>query len=61
LDHDPRISFAVLDTQTLAVNFFRANYDLEPATRAILESGMPEEIAWLVRSGARRIEEVQKP
>ncbi len=58
LDQDPRASFAMFDTDTLETSFHRIDYEIEEAMDAIIESGMPNEIAELIRHGARRIEEV---
>ncbi|MFZ6028884.1 MAG: metallophosphoesterase family protein [Chloroflexota bacterium] len=58
LDGDLRASYAILDTRQLKVDFLRVGYDVQAATQAIIDCGMPEEIAWMVRHGARRIEEV---
>jgi diadenosine tetraphosphatase ApaH/serine/threonine PP2A family protein phosphatase len=58
LDGDTRASYAVLETANRQVHFFRVAYDIEAAVRDIERSGMPLEIATLVRHGARRLEEV---
>lgn len=57
LDGDARASFAILNTQTLQTELFRVGYDLEAAVQAVLETGMPPEIATLLRYGLRRIED----
>lgn len=57
LDRDPRASFALLETQSMKTAFFRIAYDLEAAVQAVLNSGMPSEIATLLRFGLRRIED----
>jgi putative phosphoesterase len=57
LDGDPRASFALLETQSMRLEFFRISYDLEAAVQAVLNSGMPREIATLLRFGLRRIED----
>ncbi|MBN1312772.1 MAG: metallophosphoesterase family protein [Anaerolineae bacterium] len=61
LDGDVRAAYAILDTQEELVTFGRVAYDIEAATQAIAASDMPDEIAELVRCGARRIEEVNSP
>ena len=50
-DGDPRASYALLDTRTDSVQFARANYNIEAAARAIAVSGMPIEIAEMIRQG----------
>ena len=60
LDEDPRAAFAVLDTATLEVRQHRVNYDLRGAVRMIERSGMPPEIALLVKHGARRVEDLDR-
>lgn len=58
LDKDPRACFAIFDTETRQVSLRRLAYDIDGATRAILHTTMPPEIAQLIQSGARRWEEV---
>ena len=58
LNGDLRARGAILDTQNLAVDFLRVDYDVDAAVHSILQSGQPAEIATLVRHGARRLEEV---
>jgi predicted phosphodiesterase len=58
LDGDTQASYATLDTETLEVDLCGVTYDVEQAAQAIASSGMPAEIAALVRHGARRIEEI---
>lgn len=58
LDRDPRAAYAVLDLDHRRAEFYRVDYDLGAAVREIEDSGMPREIAALVRCGARRIEEI---
>jgi len=57
LDGDTRASFAILDTENLSVQHLRIEYDVERAAQAIAGSGMPREIAEMVRRGQRRVEE----
>jgi putative phosphoesterase len=61
LDGDVRASYAVLDTETLEVTHHRLEYDLAGAVCAIRDSGMPLEIARLVKHAARRIEQINEP
>jgi len=58
LDGDTRASYAILDTATRAAHIYRTTYAVEAAVQAIAKSGMPAQIAALVRHGARRIEEI---
>lgn len=58
LDGDTRASFAILETETLSVQHLRIEYEVERAARAIGGSGMPREIAEMVRRGLRRVEEL---
>lgn len=58
LDGDLRAAYAIFDTQTRQVELRRVDYNVEAAVRAIAQSGMPSEIATLMRHGAQRIEEV---
>lgn len=57
LDGDVRASCAVLDTQTRRVELRRVDYDVSAATGAIEAAGLPRELAALIKSGARRLEE----
>lgn len=57
LDLDPRASFAVLDLKTLKSNFYRVDYPVQEACAAIVERGMSQDIARLVRHGLRRIDQ----
>lgn len=58
LDGDPRLSYAVLETETLAVKHYRETYDLEAALTAIHLSSMPAGIGTLIQHAARRIEQL---
>ncbi len=58
LDGDVTASYAVLDTQSGVATIHRTPYDLDGAVAAIERSGMPVEIAALVRYGLRRLEEL---
>ncbi len=44
-DGDPRAAFAVYDSESNLVSFFRAPYDIERAQRRILDAGLPERLA----------------
>ncbi len=59
-DGDWRAGYALLDftTQTVDVEFVRVEYDLGAATRAILDSALPDEFAHYLASGGRRLEPV---
>jgi putative phosphoesterase len=61
LDGDTRAAYAILDTATRHVRLERIAYDVDAAVRAIETSGMPYEIATLIRHAARRLEEVPIP
>lgn len=41
-DGDPRLAFAVLDTDALLLEIIRIEYDVEAARNKIIEAGMPE-------------------
>ncbi|HEV8360692.1 MAG TPA: metallophosphoesterase family protein, partial [Candidatus Thermoplasmatota archaeon] len=41
-DGDPRASYAILDTATLATEFHRVDYDVDAAARAVREAGLPD-------------------
>jgi predicted phosphodiesterase len=41
-DHDPRASFALLDTETWQWVWHRVEYDIEAAERDIIAAGLPE-------------------
>ncbi|MFQ5712034.1 MAG: metallophosphoesterase family protein [Candidatus Geothermarchaeales archaeon] len=44
-DGDPRLSYAILDTTTLRVDFHRVEYDVSKTAKKILEAGLPEFLA----------------
>ena len=54
-DGDWRAGYALLsfDGPSVAVEFRRIDYDIHRATEAILESTLPHEFAWYLRSGGR--------
>jgi len=58
LDGDPRAAYAILQTTTRAVQLCRLAYNLPMAVQAILQSGMPLEVALLLQYGARRVEQL---
>lgn len=60
LDGDPGAQFAVLDTQTRLVRFYRIEYPIDQAVSAIRASGMPFVISDLVERGVARVEELTK-
>lgn len=61
LDGDTRASYAVLETDSLEVAHHRLEYDLASAVCAIQNSGMPIEIARLIKHAARRVEQIAQP
>ena len=56
-DGDWRAGYVLLtvDASGIAVEFRRVEYDVERAARAILESTLPREFAWYLRSGGRSL------
>ena len=50
-DHDPRASYAILDTGDLGVDIVRVEYDVEGAARAALDRGLPAKVAEMLRQG----------
>ena len=56
-DGDWRAGYALLsfDGPNIAVEFRRVDYDIHRATNAILESTLPHEFAWYLRSGGRSL------
>lgn len=56
-DGDWRAGYVVLSIEgaNVAVEFRRAEYDVERATNAILASTLPHEFAWFLRSGGRSL------
>lgn len=57
VDHDPRASYAVLDTSEFSVTLRRVEYDVEATVRALREKGLPENIALVIREGRSASEE----
>ncbi|MDW5563900.1 MAG: YfcE family phosphodiesterase [Methanomassiliicoccus sp.] len=57
VDHDPRASYAVLDTADFSVALHRIEYDVEATVRALKEKGLPEDVAKVVREGRSASEE----
>ena len=41
-DHDPRASFAILDTEAMTWAWHRVEYDIETVEQAIVTAGLPE-------------------
>lgn len=56
-DGDWRAGYVLLtaDEPGISVDFRRVEYDLERATQAILESTLPREFAWYLRSGGKSL------
>lgn len=56
-DGDWRAGYVVLTVRehALDVEFRRVEYDVERAARAILDSTLPDELAWYLRSGGRSL------
>jgi predicted phosphodiesterase len=56
-DGDWRAGYVVLSVATggVGVEFRRVHYDVERAATAILASGLPDELAWYLRSGGRSL------
>lgn len=57
LDGDVRAAYAILDTHTRVVDLRRIAYDVDAAAHAITSAGLPDELADMIRRGARRLEE----
>ena len=52
LDNDRRASYAILGTTNLDVEVRRVEYDLEAAAEAVIERGLPHEVARSLREAA---------
>lgn len=50
-DGDPRAAYAILDLNSLAVEQYRIDYDLESAVEGIVRNGLPEEFGQMLRYG----------
>ncbi len=50
-DHDPRASYAILDTGDFSITVHRVEYDVEAAISALLAKGLPETLAEVLRKG----------
>ncbi len=50
-DRDPRLCFAIFDTDTRDLEFIRAEYDIETAAQKILKSGLPGVLAERLKWG----------
>lgn len=57
VDHDPRASYAVLDTADLSVTLHRIEYDVEAAVRALREKGLPEDVVAVISEGRSAFED----
>ncbi|RKY99056.1 MAG: metallophosphoesterase [Candidatus Hydrothermota bacterium] len=44
-DHDPRASFAILDTDEMIFKIIRVEYDVEKASKKIINAGLPKFLA----------------
>lgn len=58
LDGDNRAAYAVLDTQDCTVELMRTSYEINIAIQAIVNGGMPVEVADLIFHAARRVEDL---
>ncbi len=58
LDGDNRAAYAILDTTNRTVELVRTNYDLSIAIQAIVNGGMPIEVADLIFHAVRRVEDL---
>ena len=50
-DGDPRAAYVVFDDETLLIEMFRVEYDVEAAARKIVEAGLPPMLADRIRRG----------
>ncbi len=50
-DGDPRAAFALIDLEARALELRRAAYDVERAARAVVDAGLPVELAERLREG----------
>jgi putative phosphoesterase len=50
-DHDPRASYAILDTGDFSITIHRVEYDVEAAVSALLAKGLPESLGEVLRKG----------
>lgn len=50
-DGDPRGSFCVMDTETLAVSFYRFEYDIDRTAEQITKAGLPIQLAHRLFNG----------
>ncbi len=50
-DHDPRASYAILDTNDFSVSFCRLDYEIQAAIEAINEAGLPPIVGQMTRWG----------
>ncbi|MEJ2721169.1 MAG: metallophosphoesterase family protein [bacterium] len=50
-DADPRAAYLIFDDDEMAVHFFRVEYDIDTATRKIIDAGLPPVLADRIRRG----------
>ncbi len=50
-DEEPRAAYAIYDTEAAAVHMHRVPYDVDTASRKILDAGLPEILAQRLRTG----------
>jgi predicted phosphodiesterase len=50
-DADPRAAYLIFDDEKMVAEVFRVNYDIENATRKILDAGLPPMLADRIRRG----------
>lgn len=50
-DHDPRSSYAILDSKDFSLSFRRLDYDIEASVKAINEAGLPPVVGEMMRWG----------
>ena len=58
-DGDPRAGYSILslgDVGSIAVEHVRVQYDVSRASEAIRQSTLPDEFAWYLESGGKRLE-----
>ncbi len=50
-DSDPRMAFALFDSENYTVEIIRLKYDVETASRKILDNGLPSYLASRIQIG----------
>jgi diadenosine tetraphosphatase ApaH/serine/threonine PP2A family protein phosphatase len=50
-DHDPRLAFALFDTDAFSVEIVRAHYDVEATAQRVAAAGLPTRLADRLRRG----------